>query len=283
METTTSPAVAPLPDWKAPSPKEESLNRVLLDRTSGPVHQLLEKLLADPEIHLYHSYGNAVSVRRLGYNDHGAVHARITTYNALKILRLLHERGIRSSLEVEEIGTYEDAQVGVALGCFLHDTGMAVTRQAHEWHSLVLADGFMQKYLLELYPDDLARRVVLRALAHECIIGHMAHSRIHSIEAGTVLVADGTDMSKGRSRIPLMMERDPMVGDMHRFSASVINRVDIAAGEEKPVRITIHMDNVTGLFQVEEVLMAKVKASPILSWIEIAAKVGEDPLRFYLR
>lgn len=283
LETTTSPAVAPLPDWKAPSPKEESLNRVLLERTAGQVHQLLEKLLSDPEIHLYHSYGNAVSVRRLGYNDHGAVHARITTYNALKLLRLLHERGIRSSLEIEEIGTYEDAQVGVALGCFLHDVGMSVTRQGHEWHSLILADGFMQKYLLDLYPDDLARRVVLRALAHECIIGHMAHSRIHSIEAGVVLVADGTDMSKGRSRIPLMMERDPMVGDMHRFSASVINRVEIGAGEEKPVRVTIHMDNATGLFQVEEVLMTKVKASPILSYIEIAARVAEEPLRFYLR
>ena len=40
---------------------------------------------------MYHSYANAVSVRRLGYNDHGPVHARLVTYNALKILRLMHE------------------------------------------------------------------------------------------------------------------------------------------------------------------------------------------------
>ena len=35
----------------------------------------------------------------------------------------------------------------------------------------------------------------------EGIIGHMGHEKIHSIEAGTVLVADGTDMTKGRARM----------------------------------------------------------------------------------
>ena len=83
-----------VPDWKAPTPKELQLNRVLLERTSGKVHTLLERLVADKEINLYHSYANVVSVRRLGYNDHGPVHARITTYNALKILRLLNDGGV---------------------------------------------------------------------------------------------------------------------------------------------------------------------------------------------
>ena len=97
-----------------------------------------------------------------------------------------------------------------------------------------------------------------------------------------VLVADGTDMARGRSRIPQLMERDPVVGDMHRFSASAISRVDITAGDNKPVRITVAMENVTGLFQVEEVLMAKVKASPIIDCLEICAIVDEEPPRFYL-
>ena len=42
------------------------------------------------------------------------------------------------------------------------------------------------------------------------------------------------------------------------------------------------MENVTGLFQVEEVLMTKVKASPIIDCLEICAIVGEEPPRFYL-
>jgi len=271
------------PDWKEPSPKEASLNNVLLARTEGPVHTLLAGLLVDREINLYHSYANAVSVRRLGYNDHGPVHARITTYNALKILRLLHEHGVPTSLEAEEVGSYEDSQVAVALGCFLHDIGMGVGRQAHEWHSITLADGFIGRYLELLYPGGDPRRVVLRTMAHEIIVGHMAVTRIHSVEAGTVLVADGTDMSKGRSRIPQLIDRDPVVGDMHRFSADAVTRVEIAPGERKPVRITVAMLNVTGLFQVEEVLMTKVKASPVLPHLEVCAVVGEEPPRFYLR
>ncbi len=270
------------PDWTVPSPKEAELNHALIDRTSGKVNTLLRHILMDREINLYHSYANAVSVRRLGFNDHGPVHARITTYNALKILHLLHDAGVKSSLEAEEIATFEDAQVGVAVGCFVHDLGMGVTRQAHEWHSITLADPFITRFLLEVYPPGDPLHVVLRSLAHEVIIGHMAVSRIHSIEAGVVLVADGTDMSRGRSRIPQIMDRDPVVGDMHRFSASAIRRVDLTAGDSKPVRITITMENQTGLFQVEEVLMTKVKASPIMPYLEICAIVGEQPPRFYL-
>ncbi len=225
-EEISAPAVR-FPDWTAPSPKEEELNHALLSHTEGRVHGFLEELLSDPEVHLFHSYANAVSVRRLGYNDHGPVHARITTYNALKILRLLHANGVPASIEREEIGTFEDAQIGVVLGCFLHDFGMGVTREAHEWHSIVLADGIINRYLADLYPEGDPMRVVLRALAHEIIVGHMAHSRIHSVEAGVVLVADGTDMSKGRFRIPQIMDRDPVVGDMHRYSVFAIRRVEI--------------------------------------------------------
>ena len=285
MEHQEAPPSIPdnnFPRWDSVNPKEERLNEVLLDRSEGPVFELLTRILADEEIHLYHNYANAVSVRRLGYNDHGPVHARLVTYNALKILRLLHAEGVQTSLEEEEIADYEASQVSVALGAFLHDVGMGVAREAHEWHALSLADGFIQRYLDMLYPDDLARRVVIRTMAHEVIVGHMAKVRIHSVEAGIVLVADGTDMTRGRSRIPQMMERDPVVGDMHRFSASAIKRVDITAGENKPVRITVAMDNETGLFQVEEVLMTKVKASPIIDRLEIAAVVADGAPRFYL-
>lgn len=272
-----------LPDWNAISPKEEELNRALLNRAEGKARELLRLILEDRMIHQHHSYANAVSVRRLGYNDHGPVHARIVSYNGLKILQMLHKSGIPSSLEHEEVGTFEDSAVAVLLGCFLHDLGMSVTREDHEWHSIALSDGFITHYLAQIYDEDDPMRVVVRSMAHEVIVGHMAHSRIHSIEAGVGLVADGTDMSRGRSRIPQMLERDPTVGDMHRFSASAINRVDISEGDAKPVRITITMENVTGLFQVEEVLMTKVKASPIMPYLELCALVGDQAPRFYLR
>ena len=129
----------------------------------------------------------------------------------------------------------------------------------------------------------MAARIVVRSMVHEIIVGHMAHIRIHSIEAGTVLVADGTDMTKGRSLIPFNLQLDPTVGDMHRYSANTISRVEIVKGENKPVRISIQMDNATGLFQIEEVLMAKVKASPIMKHLEIEAKIDDQESRMYLK
>ncbi len=271
------------PDWKAVSAKQLELDRALLSRTEGRVHTLLSHLLVDRTLHHYLSYANAVSVRRLGYNDHGPVHARIVTYNALKILRLLHESGILPSIEAEEVGTYEDAQVAVALAAFLHDAGMGITREGHEQWALTLVDPFIQHYLSLVYAEGDPMIAVLRALVHECIVGHMGNVRIHSVEAGVVLVADGTDMAHGRSRIPRMINRDPMIGDIHRYSASAITRVHIGPGERKPVRIAAYMEHVTGLFQVEEVLMHKVKASPIMQHLEVCAYVGNDPPRFYLR
>lgn len=275
--------MANYPNWKQVTPKEAQLDKALLDRSEGKVKKLLNKLLNDEEIYLYHSYANAVSVRRLGYNDHGPVHARITTYNSLKILGYLSEGGVQTSLESEEIGTFEDSAVATLLGCFLHDVGMSVTRDEHEWHSLNLMDSVILRYVTELFPDDLAKQTVIRSLSHEVIVGHMAHTRIHSIEAGVVLIADGTDMTRGRSRVPLNMDRDPMVGDMHRYSANSVRRVEISRGEVKPVLISVFMDDVTGLFQVEEVLMTKVKASPIMSHLEIVAHVeGQEP-KYYLK
>src|SRR5690606_9508077 len=95
------------PDWLATSYKEEELNQVLLDRTTGPVHTLPTELLVDEEVHFYHSNANVVSVRRLGYNDHGPVHARLVTYNTLKILRLLNEGNVPTSLKKDEVAGFE--------------------------------------------------------------------------------------------------------------------------------------------------------------------------------
>ncbi|MGB1049353.1 MAG: phosphohydrolase [Rhodothermales bacterium] len=272
-----------IPDWRESTPKEEQLNQVLLRRAEGRVRTLLERMLLDREINLYHSYANVVSVRRLGYNDHGPVHARITTYNALKILRLLKEGGVPTSLEREHVAAYEDSQVAVALGCFLHDAGMGIARQDHEWHAINLVDPIIRDYLAWLYPDQLEKQVVVRSMTHEVIVGHMAKVRIHSVEAGTVLVADGTDMTKGRSGIAFNMQFEPEVGDMHRFSANTISRVEIGPGGNKPVRISIQMDNPTGLFQIEEVLMTKVKASPIMKHLEIEAVIEGEDSRMYLK
>ena len=60
------------PVWDRTSAIEAQLDKALLSRLVDPPTTILKHLLADREIRLHHCYANAVSVRRLGYNDEGA-------------------------------------------------------------------------------------------------------------------------------------------------------------------------------------------------------------------
>jgi len=268
--------------WKDTRTPQKEYDTRLLEDTNGRVHELLQALLYDDEAHALQAYGNVVSIKRLGYNDHGPVHARIVTYHALQIMRLLRNNDFQPSLEYEGVGTYEDAQVAVALAAFLHDTGMSVRRENHEWHSLQLSDGIIKRHLERIYGPGNPLRHAIRSTVHEAIVGHMANERVHSVEAGAVLIGDGTDLARGRARIPQLMDNDPAVGDMHRYSASSVKRITVEAGEQKCVRLTIYMEDITGLFQVEEILMTKVKASPIMKHFEVVAHVADQEPRVYL-
>ena len=134
----------------------------------------------------------------------------------------------------------------------------------------------------EVYGDDVARSVVVRSMAVECIVGHMATQKIHSLEAGLMLVADGCDMEKGRARIPMMIATESRMGDIHKYSASAIEEVRIEKGAKRPIRITIEMKATVGFFQVEEVLLHKINASPAKPFIELYAGVIDKKMKCYL-
>ena len=52
----------------------------------------------------------------------------------------------------------------------------------------------------------VVRRVTVRSLAMEGIIGHIGTHKIHSLEAGIILIADGCDMTKSKAHIPLGLD-----------------------------------------------------------------------------
>ncbi|MFA6505845.1 MAG: phosphohydrolase [Treponemataceae bacterium] len=268
------------------SPKELSMDRKLLSAVtglglSGNAQKITELLLDDPEIHAMQEYANTVSIKRLGYNDHGPVHMRKVALNAVTMMGLLRGAGIRTSMETEEEGDFEDALIAVLLASFLHDLGMTIGRQEHELHSAYLSYPILDRLLIEVYKQDIPKRVVVRSLAIEGIIGHMAGRKIHSVEAGVILVADGCDMEKGRARIPMALNAEPRVGDIHKHSANSIEAVHLSAGAEKPIRIDVEMSGVVGLFQVEETLLGKLAYSTIKPYIELYANVlGEEPRRY---
>jgi metal-dependent HD superfamily phosphatase/phosphodiesterase len=144
----------------------------------------------------------------------------------------------------------------------MHDLGMSVGRADHEKMSCILAMPILERILSEQF--SVHDRAVIKALTIEGISGHMATQRIHSVEAGLILIADGCDMERGRARIPLAINTEPKVGDIHKYSANAIERVMIKPGERKPIKITIEMSGDVGFFQIEEVLFTKVNSNHFL-------------------
>lgn len=263
--------------------KEVSLESKILKRLENLPNctKLVNYLFADEELQEMQDYANNVSIKRLGYNDHGPVHMRQVAANAIKMLNLLKDSGIQTSLEKEEIGTFEDSMCALILSGLMHDLGMMIGRQGHEDMSALLAQPIIERTLMHVFPDNLHKRVVIKSLAIEAIVGHMSSKKIHSIEAGILLIADGCDMTKGRARIPMAINTTPRVGDIHKYSANAINRIGIHHGHNKPIRIDIEMSGDVGFFQIEEVLLTKIESSPAKQYVELYAGVeGQESKRY---
>ncbi len=256
----------------------------LSDEKDDLPQKVMNILIADEEIQAIQDYANNVSIVRLGFNDHGPVHMRTVCRNALKMLKILHLAGIKTSLEKEEAGTFTDSVTAIVLASFMHDFGMTIGRQDHELYSGILAFNMIERILQEVLPgkDNLNRRIVIRSMALEGILGHMGTRKIHSIEAGLILIADGCDMTKGRARIPMEMNLKPTAGDIHKYSANSIEKVKILAGDEKPIKIEVHMSADVGFFQIEEVLLQKINCSPSKNFIELYAGVDGQEMKKYL-
>ncbi|MDR3247525.1 MAG: phosphohydrolase [Treponema sp.] len=273
------------------SPKEVSLDTKIIEelgrlfppgKANLQVMETAKLLLQDDEIQALQEYANSVSIKRLSYNDHGPVHMRTVVLNALIMMGLLRNAKIQTNLEKEESGSFEDSVTAVLLAAMLHDIGMSISRQDHEIHSSYLAYPLMDRVLAQVFPEAIEKRVIIRSLALEGISGHMGNRTIHSLEAGVLLVADGCDMQKGRARIPIALSEHPKVGDIHKYSANSIEDVQIGKGTEKPIRIDVAMSSEVGLFQIEEVLLQKISASPAKIYIELYAQVKQNEPKRYL-
>lgn len=276
------------------SPKEHHVEERISERVSRIVDTMTEGddlplklwniLRDDAEVKAIQNYANTVSITRLWLNDHGPVHMKTVCRNALKMLCVLHEAGVNTSLEKEKSGTFADSVCAVMLASLLHDSGMTIGRKDHELYSGIISFSIITRILNLVLPneDDVMRRTVIRSVAMEGIIGHMGTHLIHSIEAGLILIADGCDMTKGRARIPLEIPTKPAEGDIHKYSANAIEKVRISKGDEHPLKIDIEMTKEVGFFQVEGVLIPMIQSSPAKHLVELyAGVIGEDVKRYF--
>ncbi len=239
------------------------------DEKNKKLAHIIEKIKQSQELETLFRMCNVTTVDRLGYNDHGPTHVRITANSALRILRILVKKGIAPSC-VENYGlSVEDAEVITVLGVIFHDIGHVVHRHGHEVIGLIVARPIIKDLISGLY-DASHAEIVLNEVSH-IIYSHEPNVEPLTIEAGVAKVADALDMEKGRSRIPYIIGSS----SIHAISAAAVDDVIIEEGKDKPVKIVIKMSNPAGIFQVGELLMEKIDTSNIKNYIEVDAILFE--------
>ena len=264
FETERTPDVDP-----AGQPLEARFeNRIEMsvpDRHNPILHQVMERVNADDELYTLWLVANVNAIERLGMTDHGPVHVKIVMNIAVRMLRLLVDAGVEPGV-VSAWGLSEkDAEVVVALGALLHDTGMSIHRDDHESFSLFIARDKLRTLLDGIY-DERTRTVIISEVLHT-ITSHRSGGRPLTLEAGVVRIADALDMAKGRSRIPF--ESGSL--SIHSVSAAAIESVKIDKGDERPVKLRIEMSNSAGVFQLDQLFRSKLKGSGVEEYIEVEA------------
>ncbi len=249
------------------APQEAHIHIRVPARHNPKLSQVIEHVNADEELYALWQVMNVNAVQRLGMSDHGPVHFQIVANIALKLLRLLLERGITPNVVNDYGMTNAEAEVIVVLGSLLHDLGMSIHRIDHEQYSLFVAQPIIDRLLEGVYPTR--ERTILRSETLHAIIAHRSDGRPFTLEAGVVRVADALDMTKGRSRIPFEAGKV----NIHSISAVAIEQVEIAPGIDKPIRINVRMSNSAGIFQLDELLKEKLHGSGLEKYVEVEATI----------
>ena len=239
----------------------------LKEEKVAKAYRLLEN---SQRIQILLKMSNIMAVTRLKYNDHGPIHSKITAGSALEILNIITK--VKEPNAVKDHGfTMEDAKVITLMGAYLHDVGNAVHRVKHPLHGTYLINQPLEKILDKIYRNK-EKIIRMKCEIMHCIYSSDDEIQCLSLEAGVVKVADGTDMAEGRARIPYDLGKK----DIHSVSALAIRRVDIEEGEQRPLKITITMDNPAGIFQVQNVLQKKIHTSGLEEDIEIKTIQREE-------
>ena len=242
-------------------------------RVPAQAGSLLDKALAvinqDVEIKTLWRISNVNAIDRLQMTDHGPVHFQIVANIATRLARILVKNNVEMSIVKNFELSNDHAELVILLASIFHDLGMSISREGHEGYSLFLANTILHRTLDFLEIEE--RTIVISEVLH-AIISHRSGGKPYTIEAGIVRVADALDMSEGRSRIPY----EAGIIDIHSISAAAINRVEITEGKRKPIQINIWMNDMAGIFQVDELLKHKLAGSGIEKYIIISTYLEEE-------
>ncbi|WP_121742286.1 HD domain-containing protein [Natronorubrum halophilum] len=229
------------------------------------LNRVLEFVLEDEEIQTYLEAQNVNAVDRMQYNDHGAKHIEIVRNRALCLYDLLKAGSVDFNGARQQGLAEADESVIIALAATLHDVGHVVHRDEHAYYSIPLASDILDRVLPEFY--DVADAVRVKGEVLHAILCHHRSETPLTTEAGVIRVADALDMERGRSRIPY----EHGGRGINTLSSQAISRVSLQEGDGSPVLVEIEMTNAAGVYQVDNLLKAKLKGSGLEDLIRIVA------------
>lgn len=229
------------------------------------LNQLWPIVHDDPEITAYLDAQNVNPVTRLQYNDHGAKHVEIVRDRALQLYSLLKAGGVHFNGASDQGLDEQDEPVIILLAATLHDIGHVIHRHRHTYYSLPLAVSILDRVLPEIYDTTTAVKVKSEVL--HAILCHHPEEDPLTLEAGVIRVADGLDMERGRSRIPY----DTGSRGINTLSSQAIQNVSLQIGEDAAVEVEIEMTSAAGVYQVDNLLKAKLEGSLIEDHVRVVA------------
>jgi metal-dependent HD superfamily phosphatase/phosphodiesterase len=229
------------------------------------LNEILPVLLDDPEVITYLEVQNVNAVARKGYNDHGPKHIEIVRNRALRLYDLLKRGGVEFNGARQQGLDEADEAVIIALAATLHDIGHIVHRDEHAYYSIPLAADLLDRFLPQFY--DVEDRVRMKAEVLHAILTHHTEEDPLTTEAGVIRVADALDMERGRSRLPY----EKGSRGINTLSSQAIRSVALKEGDGVPVLVEIEMVNAAGVYQVDNLLKAKLHNSRLEGDIRIVA------------
>ena len=242
----------------------------------GRVNDVLPLLQSDPEITAYLEAQNVNAVARKGYNDHGTKHIEIVRNRALCLYDILKGGDVAFNGASQQGLDDADEAVIVALAATLHDIGHVVHRDDHAYYSIPLAADLLDRLLPETGFYDAGEAVRMKGEVLHAILCHHTAEDPLTTEAGVIRVADALDMERGRSRIPY----EEGGRGINTLSSRAIENVAIRSGDERPVLVEIKMISAAGVYQVDNLLKAKLDGSGLEDHVRIVAvnTKGDDSL-----
>ncbi len=243
------------------------------DAAQGPargnrkLRTLLERVNKDKQLKAWWHVANVNAVARMQINDHSWVHVQIVTNIALKLLRQLTKHGVEPSLVTDYGSSARMRRSSSRSARCSTASGWRFIARATRTSASSSPSRSSGELLEGLYEEP--ELTVIASEALHAITSHREYGKPLTLEAGIVRVADALDMAKGRSRIPF--ERGRV--SIHSLSAAAIDDVTIADGVERPIGIEITMNNSSGIYQVDELLGAKLRGSGLEPYVDVIAHI----------